>query len=508
MVMLKRIGKAIAAMAVFMAAPAIAGPAPVISLGRQQLIGSEALNGVASFRGIAYARPPIGALRWKAPQMLAARSGKFDATEFGPACPQSEGNTRWYRNVAKAMGADPAVVPSISRIAEDCLYLNVWTPTPWPLIKGRRLPVMVWFHGGSNENGYSHEPNYLGAHLARQGIVLVSVNYRLGLLGFFAHPSLGADASGRQGLLDQVAALRWIHANIVHFGGDAEQVTIFGESAGGTDTAALAVMPEAKGLFARVIIQSGFLPTPTKAGDGAFVSLDAARQLAESLFGTKTSAASLRAMPWQNIVAKQQERLPGHFYAPVASQPQKLTVSLLIGSNADEHLMYLPPDRAGQEAMLEHDLSEVSASNRAEVMAMIGKIPGTEANRVDAVSAGKAFHCPVMRLANASADRGQKVFVYRFERVRPGHHGLGAYHGAEIPYVFDSHDAWLPTDSADTALATIVQNYWVNFARTGEPNGPGLPVWPQWHSKSPVLLGLSEQIAAKPMPQSALCKYF
>lgn len=478
---------------------------PVVRLGSQELVGLHEENGVASFRGIAYARPPVGALRWKAPLATVARRGRVDATRFGAACAQDDGNTRWYRRLAKAMGSDPAAVPSIEGVNEDCLYLNVWTPDARALDPGKRLPVMVWIHGGSNENGYAHEPNYLGSRLARQDVVVVSINYRVGLLGFFAHPALGRDASGRQGLLDQVAALRWINAHIARFGGDPERVTLFGESAGGTDIAVLAAMPQTQGLFARAIIQSGYLQSPTGTAPGAVMTRSAAERLMTSLFDPGITAAKLRAVPWQDLVRLQREKLPGHFHAPVADWPRQLSVPLLIGSNADEYLMYLPGEEAKQRAELANELAGLPAGQVARIEAWLSRLPGTFANRADAVSAGKAFHCPSARLADATAASGRPVFAYGFEKVRPGKHGLGAYHGAEIAYVFDSADLWLPGDAGDRELTRIMQAYWVNFAQSGDPNGPGLPAWPQWQGASPMLLGLGTSIAVKPMPLAGLC---
>ena len=485
------------AVAALLAEPGFALAAPVVRVGQQLMVGAAEQDGVASFRGIAYARPPVGALRWKAPQPLPKRRGRVDATRFGQACPQSDGNTRWYRNVAAAMGAAPERIAGPEHMGEDCLYLNVWTADPRAQTRGRGRPVMVWIHGGSNENGYGHEPNYHGAQLARRGVVVVSLNYRLGLLGFFAHPALGRDASGQQGLLDQVAALRWIKAHIGRFGGDPANVTLFGESAGGTNIAALAAMPETRGLFARLIIQSGYL-----APDGV-MRADAAVRFALGLTAEDETAASLRAMPWPSIVALQQSKLPGHFYAPVAKWPPRLAVPILIGSNAAEYLMYLPKDEAGQASGLQAELAGFAPEQAARITSLLGRKPASLAERLEAVSAAKAFHCPSARAADAAAD--PRAFVYRFEQVRPGPHGLGAYHGAEIPYVFDTEDRWLTSDASDQKLAQAMQAYWVNFARSGDPNGPGLPVWPRWQKASATVLALGETPSTKPMPQAELC---
>jgi len=477
--------------------PALA--APVVRVGPQVLVGTAEGKGVASFRGIAYARAPVGALRWQAPQPMPPRRGRIHATRFGPACPQSDGNTRWYRNVAKAMGAAPKLIAGPERVGEDCLYLNVWTAAPRPLAPSKRRPVMVWIHGGSNENGYGHEPNYHGTQLAQQGVVVVSLNYRLGLLGFFAHPALGKDASGQQGLLDQVAALRWVKANIAQFGGDPARITLFGESAGGTDIAALAAMPEAQGRFAQLILQSGYL------APAAVLSPAEAARFSLGLFAEDETASSLRAMPWQSLVALQEKKLAGHFYAPVARMPLHLPVPALIGSNADENLMYLPQGEAAQTTELAAELADFAPPQAARIRALTQSKAEDPARRLELVGAGKAFHCPSARLAAQAAAAGQRAYVYRFARVRPGGHGLGAYHGAEIPYVFDTADAWLPGDAADRRVSEAMQRYWVNFARSGNPNGAGLPLWPHWHSAQRAALELGDTVAPRPMPHADLC---
>lgn len=445
----RRIRHVLLLLAALLPGAARAEGAPSGRIGEQTLLGVNEADGVASFRGIAYAQPPVGPLRWKAPQPPADRAGTVDAIAFAPACPQGDGNTRWYRRVATAMGADPAVVPPIARISEDCLYLNVWTPQPQA---GARLPVMAWIHGGSNENGYAYEPNYRGGPLARQGVVIVTIAYRLGLLGFFAHPALGSEkdgarAGGRQGLLDQMAALRWVQAHIAAFGGDPGNVTVFGESAGATDIALLAGMPQARGLFARAIIEKGYL-----APDGV-TSLPAARNFAARLFSPAITAEQLRALHWQEIVALQDRKLRGHFDTPVAPVPHRSPVPLLIGSNADEYRMYLPADEVGLHAALAEELRGLPRHRHRAVWRWTAQLGGDLASKVDAVSSGKAFHCPAARMAAATAAGGQTVHLYRFMRVRPGAHNLGAYHGAEIPYVFGTADDWLPASAQDAALA-------------------------------------------------------
>jgi para-nitrobenzyl esterase len=254
-----------------------------------------------------------------------------------------------------------------------------------------------------------------------------------------------------------------------------------------------------------VIVQSGYLTPPEITPRGAVMGAAQSARLASGLFAADTTAASLRALRWEDIVAVQSQKLPGHFYAPVAEWPRALSLPLLIGSNADEYLMYLPSDEAGQARELSAELADYTPERAAQIRAVFARLPGSHAGRVDAVSSGKAFLCPAAKLADIVSASGRKVFAYRFERVRPGQHGLGAYHGAEIPYVFDSHDNWLAGDDQDRALSRAMQAYWVQFARSGNPNRPGLPAWPQWQNKSPRVIALDAKIETKPAPLAQLC---
>ena len=316
---------------------------PLVVAGGEPLRGTRLASGVHAYRGIPYAAPPTGPLRWRSPRPHVARQGIQDSTDFAAACPQDQANPDWYRAIAAGFGVDGLVVPELARISEDCLYLNVWAPAE----PGETLrPVMVWIHGGSNVNGYAHEPNYRGEPLAASGVVAVSLNYRLGPLGFMAHPALAGEdrqqVSGYYGLADQVAALKWVKQNIAAFGGDPENVTVFGESAGGGNIAALMRMPSASGLLHRAIIQSGALAPydridyddALKAGERLGASLDA------------TTIAALRDLDWRVLVAKSASELPHYYFGPVAegvhlpADSNVPPVPLMIGANRDALLAY------------------------------------------------------------------------------------------------------------------------------------------------------------------------
>ncbi|MEM9181852.1 MAG: carboxylesterase family protein [Pseudomonadota bacterium] len=452
----------------------------------EQLRGEALANGVLAFRGIPFAAAPVGALRWQPPQPHVSRSGVQDATRFGSACPQGQGNPRWYRQVAAGFGATDAVIPELTDISEDCLFLNVWTRDP---SRQPSRPVMVWIHGGSNVNGFSHEPNYLGHQLANQDIVVVSINYRLGALGFMAHPGLSEEdeggVSGYYGLADQVAALRWVQQNIAAFGGDPDNVTVFGESAGGGNISALMRMPAAVGLFDRAIIQSGAL-FPYDA-----ISLEAASAAGEQLTASLDASTvnDMRKLDWQSLVEQSDRMSNDYYFGPIADGRHMLesdrvaAVPLLIGTNADEMLMYLPDDAL---AAMNEQLSQTANDGRRDIEAHLDRYAST-AMKANRLSTAAEFFCPALSLADEVGRADKPTFYYLFTRTRPGGAELKAYHGAEIPYVFDTADDWLPADDGDHLLTNTMQAYWTNFARSGDPNSEALPTWPRFDNNRTIL---------------------
>jgi para-nitrobenzyl esterase len=435
---------------------------------------------VASFKGVPYAEPPVGALRWAPPRKAAAWSTPKDAVAFGPSCPQG-----------------PPVVSLLSGAAsgptaEDCLTLNVWAPVG-AAASAKGAPIMVWLHGGGNEQGGSAVPYYDGASFARDGVVLVTVNYRLGPLGFFAHPALvkaaleranGADLVGNYGLMDQIAALRWVKRNARAFGGDPKRVTVFGESAGGQDILLLLASNAARGLFAQAIVESG-------GGWGTTPSLadaEARGQAAASAAGLPDATIDqLRALPVSTFDATPFRRAAGPMVdGTIVSGPsiaqsfrdgRARSVPMIIGSNAGE-------DSLTTRSAAATALAKLSPERLA---ALRVAYPGAD----DALLGQNLFRDSVMGapahwIAGQVASTGQSVWLYHFAFVPPAVRSFfpRAVHGGEIPFVFETIDkAPIPPKAltdADRAYAATVHGCWVSFAKTGAPACPGAPPWPAY----------------------------
>lgn len=466
-----------------------------VEIGGHRLAGqaiTDAVGQTVGFAGIRYAQAPTGERRWRPPLPVDHEPGDY-LHVFPPICPQDNGNIEWYQEVARAFGHDASVVQTRPEISEDCLFLNVWTPD----LSGAN-PVMVWIHGGSNVNGYSYEPNYLGHRLAARGVVVVSIQYRLGVFGFLAHPELSAESphasSGNYAILDQLEALRWVRANIAAFGGDPGNVTVFGESAGAGNIAYLVVSPQSQGLFHRAISQSGGWPQTQHR------TLGDDEKLGEAFLADMNvaSIAELRDAPMIEVLETAKASYEGYSWDPAIdgwlipqaparslSEGSFVDAELMIGTNADEWLMYLPDDstEADWDALLAETLEDEAA--RTRVNRMLGALPLAE--RMDKLTTAGMMRCPSLAIAHAYSQEGQSVYVYEFSRVRVGMHGLGAYHGAEIPYVFDTHDDWLPTSEDDEMLTQSMMGYWVAFAHSGDPNGNGRPPWPAFGLSGQVL---------------------
>ena len=468
-----------------------------------------------AFMGIPYARPPEGDLRWEPPQPAMPWSGVRDATRPGSACTQDPaGLTPFLAPMAKAYGSTYAEPVQSS---EDCLYLNVWTPE-WP--PEHALPVMVWLHGGSNKVGSGAQSTYNGTSLTARGVVLVTVNYRLGIIGFFSHPELTAKSpqhsSGNYGLLDQIAALQWVQKNIAQFGGDPQNVTLFGESAGAIDAAMLMTSPLTGGLFRRVISESGPAFNTAQTLSQAEDLGKAAGDLAPG-DQHATPLERLRALPAaevERLVIQAKERFGGDtssftmdgWVLPRSPQRAFLSgsiqkVDLLIGLNGRELSAFrLSAAAVGKSSANQKgaagsgSLKQFSEAARPffgiwtkpAIAMYVANIVLRRDVGVDRAANDILGACPVGAMAELTANAGQHVFVYRFDRSVPGkgEGDLGAFHSLEIPYVFgalrDPTWQWLPFTPDDAALSNLIQTYWTNFAKSGNPNAQGLPSWPAW----------------------------
>jgi para-nitrobenzyl esterase len=485
--------------------------APRVVANGESLQGAYAEDAptVAVFKGIPFAAPPIGDLRWREPQPPQPRPGTLPATTFAPACYQDAYLTDWYRRVGAAFGA-PASAFVDPGVSEDCLYLNVWTPR----LDGKaKLPVMVWIHGGSNRSGWTFEPNYHGQHLARRGtVVVVTIAYRVGIFGFFGHPELrGAEYPANFALLDQVAALRWLRANVAAFGGDPDNLTLFGESAGASNIGYLVNSPLAHGLFHRVVSQSGGFQMQERLATSDAEAVGSA--LSAQLAGHPDLAA-LRRLSSREIWDAALRHVPDHPYAPVidgksvvagpaqAYAREGIPYDLLTGSNEDEWYMYVDADPQG----LAKDLAGIAPAAQSQLQARAAKEPDLRTAR-DKVATLVNMVCPSYLMAIAAREGGRDAWVYHFTRVRPGPGGvtLGSYHGAEIPYVFGTPDAWLAGDVTDVALSERMMDLWASFARHGNPNGPGGGEWPLFDPAAPRILELGARVAPTAPADYELC---
>lgn len=471
------------------------------------IAGSEQRDGVQIFRGIPYAAPPVGDLRWQPPQPVAPWDEVRDSSRFAASCIQPAGVGR--PNIAVVPGAPP--------LSEDCLYLNVWTAAA---AEDAPRPVMVYFYGGLFTEGAGSIPLYDGTQLAQQGAVVVTLNYRLGAFGFFTHPALAEEspqgAAGNYGIQDMLAALRWVQANIAVFGGDPDRVTVFGQSAGAMAIASLVASPLSEGLFHRAISQSGAW---MGLGMGRMQTLAAVQQRNAEAAATlgATTAEDLRALPAEQVAEGLRSsgmlvdgwvipEDPSLTFAAGRQQP----VDVLVGSNSDEG-SFVP---AGPTAVQWRE--QVAARWGEAANTMLAYYPaGDDAEAASssqrAFSDGTSWH---MRLyAGYQAALGQQAWVYYFTQqppVDPGVTDLGAAHSAEIPYVFDNlaqlrlyPDSGSPTLAAASAderlLAQRMSAYWVNFARSGDPNGEGLPVWPAYRDMESAVMILDTQPRPEPV---------
>ena len=439
-------------------------------------VAGVAADGVESFKGIPFAAPPVGDLRWRAPQPPAAWTAVRSADAFAPACPQHLPASWGY--------PDP-------KWSEDCLYLNVWRPAT--AVKGAKLPVMVWIYGGGFTIGYGGSKIYDGAKLAQNGVIVVNMNYRLGRLGWFAHPALTLEAKGGPtgdfGLMDQIAALKCVQANIAEFGGDPANVTIFGESAGGMSVNLLMVAPSAKGLFAKAITESGLGRIPAKSLATAEAQGDAFAKQIGAL-----DPKALRALPVEAL-------LGGIGSVDSADNPGPIVDGVLVPENVDKafaagHEAKVPwivgtnnyeaslfPSRlADPEGQV---FSLVPAPTRPFVLKAFDDGSGDKTRIAANILTDKVFTEPARYLAALHEKNGAPVWRYYFGYLAEGDRAKapGAGHGGEIQFVFGNLGTFRGSTQtytdADRGTAAALGAYWTRFAKAGDPNGPGQTPWPE-----------------------------
>ena len=508
--MMRRNWKWFAALAAGALVAAAASPSTEVKIDSGALKGASQ-SGVTSFKGIPFAAPPVGDLRWRPPQPVKPWKGVRAATEYGADCMQQP-----FPGDAAPLGVPPA---------EDCLYANVWVPDG---SRGKRLPVMVWIYGGGFVNGGSSPAVYDGTPFARHGLVFVSFNYRLGRFGFFAHPALTKEnpnePKGNYGYLDQIAALQWVRRNIAAFGGDAGKVTIFGESAGGGSVLTLMTSPLAKGLFAKAVVESGggrtllmgprYLDRQAPGGPPSGESVGVAFAKGAGIEGEDAGAlAALRKLPASAVVAglnmatmntptyggpmvdgKIVVESPAEAYA--AGHGAK--VPFLIGANS--------ADVGFAFASSIEELFKPFGADRDQAIAAYNPDGKATIRQVaPAFGADQMMVEPARFAVRMLAATGQPTYEYRFSYVAESLRSKvpGAPHATEIPFVFDTVAARYGKDltASDRATAQAANAYWANFAKTGNPNGAGLPEWPAYSAQKDVLMDFTPTgPVAKPDP--------
>jgi para-nitrobenzyl esterase len=471
-------------------------------------------EGMSIFKGIPFAAPPIGDLRWKAPAPVQSWTGVKKAEAFGPACMQAAGS----------MG-------NTAPVSEDCMYLNVWTPAKKP---NEKIPVIVWIYGGGFSGGSTSTPMYDGTGFAKKGVVLVSVAYRVGPFGFLAHPELSLESgkgSGTYGLQDMIAGLEWVKENIARFGGDPSNVTIFGHSAGGMAVNMLAASPVTKGLFHRAICMSGgsFAPlqTSNQAATGLGIpTLKLAESTGEDLF-KKLGVADIkaaRALPAEQI----QKALGGGMgggglrFRPVADgyvipsdlysiyQARRFNdTPILIGNTSDE----LGSFRGSKSITAAQFVQQIKSQYGSQADTILGAYShSTDAEAAKSskeLSRDSMFAWSTWTWARLQSEKGKgKAFEYYYDYHAPTADGAG--HGSDVPYAFQTLTGGPQGEPKpeDLKLSDMISSYWVNFAKSGDPNGSGLPNWPAFTEKDQKVMVFDAEPSARPVPNLDKLKAF
>lgn len=509
------------------------GTQPVVTIDSGMLVGAHfgAAPAEVMFLGIPYAAPPIGGLRWKPPAPVEKWQGVRKADAYGAACPQ-ETEPTWNGVVTEMQTFEPYYSYHDD---EDCLYLNVWTTNmPREGMSAGKLPVMFWIHGGGNVHG-SSQIVPMGPALARKGVIVVSTNYRLGALGFLAHPALTAEsphhASGNYGILDQIAALEWVRRNIEKFGGDPANVTIFGQSAGGADVCYVMASPLARGLFQRAILQSctcsDYISPELKTSLHYFEGVGTSEEMGLRLMRDLGVAdgpdalAKLRAKSAKELIDVSEHDLAVNFMAGgtvdgwvlteqpaiALTQGRLAKVPVIVGSTADEATVSVEEDLRAEPT-----LPNYQAYMRSEFQDDAGEFlhmypAATDADVHDAFvhfDTDYGFGFPVHRFAWNVARSGQKTWFYYFTYAARSERyaKLGAFHGIENRFLtgWFRPSLWGAPTEEDKKLADIMMGYWTKFAKTGDPNGLGLPPWPLYDPKTDLVLEIGHEVKLRPTP--------
>mgnify|MGYP001813481102 CR=1 FL=1 len=519
---------------------------PVVMTDSGALRGKWSKNGtIAVFRGVPYAAPPSGPLRWRPPAPVEPWTGERPALKHGPRAFQRESDFEtfiaaliagqgWSRARAAAMRQVVLRAPRPGQ-AEDCLHLAVRSPQLDPAAK---LPVMVWIHGGDHNDGSGGDVYYASNALASLGVVTVAINYRLGLMGYFAHPELAAESEhgvgGNYGTLDQIAALRWVRDNIAGFGGDPDNVTIFGESAGGESVLHMMTSPLADGLFHRAIVQSGANSSQMIHLRAPFLGYDSAEQ-------TSAAFAAALGITGPRQLERLRERSPAELYALVRAAKRlgdhfpvidghvlpespfaafaggrEAAVPLMIGSTADEGTIISPvvgaplPEyryRFQPADTLPEEFADAFGERTSDVITRYPGLDRRESGAVEAFLGDHLFGAPAYWYATHHATRGAPTWLYLFARTPPSPtQTAGAYHAAELPFVHGRRVPIFPMTDDDLELGSTMRRYWTSFAGSGDPNAGTAPPagvgWPSFDPADPRWLRLDHEIVAEPVDRT------
>ncbi len=467
-------------------------------------IEGTARDGILIYKGIPFAAPPVGDLRWKAPAPVEPWTGVKKTDAFACACMQPSGT----------MG-------NTAPVSEDCLYLNVWTPAKKT---DENLPVIYWVHGGGYVGGSTSTPMYDGTGFAKKGVVLVSVAYRLGAFGFLAHPELSSESgngSGSYGMLDMIAGLKWVNENITRFGGDPSNVTIIGHSAGGAAISLLAASPLTRGLFHRTICMSGgsFTPLQTSTRNGAGLgipSLELAESTGEELLTQLglSDIAAARALSAEDFQEKLSGGAEGMRFRPAADgyvTPNDLyslyqagkfnDTPVLLGHTSDEMGSFGPVENKTPEEF-EKQIREQYGSRADTILAAYPHSTDAEATRASKdIRNDGSFNWNTWTWSRLQSRYGKGNAYQYYYDYHPGSPDSGSGHGSDVPYAFQTlgGPAGEPGPE-DLKLSDMISSFWVNFARTGNPNNPGLPEWPAFTEDDPKVMVFDANPGARPLP--------